>query len=121
MRSRGTRATIALLAVTFAAACGAVAEPDTGPGSSGGGSSSGSHGSSGGGGSSSSGASGGSSSGGAPLDGAALYGARCARCHGALATSSCRGASASRILLMHGDLVNQAEAAAIATALSSVP
>lgn len=37
-----------------------------------------------------------------PIDGAALYASKCASCHGALATSNKRGATATRIQSMHG-------------------
>lgn len=52
------------------------------------------------------------------LDGAALYGSKCSRCHGALATSDVKGASASAISGKHGTKYGTAEeTAAIAAAL----
>lgn len=39
----------------------------------------------------------------APVDGAALYGSKCASCHGALATSNVKGTTASRIQSKHGN------------------
>ena len=52
------------------------------------------------------------------IDGAALYGAKCSSCHGALASSEVRGASASAIVGKHGSKYGTAEEmAAIATAL----
>jgi hypothetical protein len=88
-----------------------------GSASSGGSSSSGGGSSSSGSASSSSSSSGGSSSGGTALDGAALYGSKCAGCHGSLASSEKRGRTAAQILRKHGNLVSSAEAAAIAGVL----
>jgi mono/diheme cytochrome c family protein len=59
----------------------------------------------------------GGSSGSATVDGAALYRDKCARCHGALATSTKRGTTAARIVAKHRTMVTSAEATAIANAL----
>jgi mono/diheme cytochrome c family protein len=58
----------------------------------------------------------------APLDGAALYEAKCARCHQALASSDVLGASAATITAQHATKYStEAETAAIAEALGSAP
>jgi mono/diheme cytochrome c family protein len=65
--------------------------------------------------------SGGSSSGGSVSEGARLYAAKCARCHGELTVSAFRNATAAQIVARHRNLVTDAEAAAIADALSNRP
>jgi hypothetical protein len=110
---------LALLLVACGLPPAAPGEPNGGS-SSGGASSSGGGSSSSGGGSSSSGG-GSSSSGGSVSEGARLYAAKCARCHGELSVSAFRGATAAQIIARHRNLVTDAEAAAIADALSNRP